>query len=50
VAARLARAASSWKKLEPTRRGLLKAALESVAARSGLSKDTFEVVTKSLAA
>ena len=50
VAARLARAASSWKKLEPVRQGLLKAALESVAARSGLSKDTFEVVTKSLAA
>jgi aminopeptidase N len=50
VAARLARAASSWKKLEPTRQGLLKAALESIAARSGLSKDTFEVVTKSLAA
>jgi aminopeptidase N len=50
VAARLARAASSWKKLEPVRSKLFKAALESVAARSGLSKDTFEVVTKSLAA
>ena len=50
IAARLSRAASGWKKLEPTRQGLLKAALESVAARSGLSKDTFEVVNKSLAA
>jgi len=50
VAARLARAASSWKKLEPKRRALLKAALEGVAARAGLSKDTFEVVSKSIAA
>ena len=49
VAARLARAAAQWKKLEPARRGLLKAALERVAARPGLSKDTFEIVTKSLA-
>ena len=49
VAARLARAAAQWKKLEPARRGLLKAALERVAAQPGLSKDTFEIVTKSLA-
>jgi aminopeptidase N len=50
VAARLARAAASWKRLEPGRRGRLKAALEGVAARPGLSKDTFEVVSKSIAA
>ena len=49
VAARLARAASSWKKLEPKRQALLKTALEGIAAKSGLSKDTYEVVTKSLA-
>ena len=49
VAARLARAAAQWKKLEPARRGLLKAALERVAAQPGLSKDTFEIVSKSLA-
>ena len=48
VAARLARAAAQWKKLEPGRRALLHAALERVAAQTGLSKDTFEVVTKSL--
>ena len=48
VAARLARAAAQWKKLEPVRRGLLKAALERVAAQPGMSKDTFEIVTKSL--
>ena len=49
VAARLARAAAQWKKLEPLRRAQLKAALEGIAARPGLSKDTFEVVGKSLA-
>ncbi len=49
VAARLARAAAQWKKLEPARRNLLKAALARVAAQPGLSKDTFEIVTKSLA-
>ncbi|MDB5803016.1 MAG: pepN [Betaproteobacteria bacterium] len=49
VAARLARAASSWKKLEPKRQAMLKTALEGIAAKSGLSKDTYEVVTKSLA-
>jgi len=50
IAARLARAASSWKKLEPKRRAQLKAALERVVAQPGLSKDTFEVVSKSVAA
>ena len=50
IAARLARAASSWTKLEPQRRALLKAALQGIAAKTGLSKDTFEVVNKSLAA
>ena len=49
VAARLARAAAQWKKLEPGRRALLKAALEGIAAQAELSKDTFEIVTKSLA-
>ena len=49
IAARLARAAAQWKKLEPARRALLKAQLERVAAHGGLSKDTTEVVTKSLA-
>ena len=49
VAARLARAAAQWKKLEPGRRALLHAALAGVAGQAGLSKDTFEVVTKSLA-
>ena len=49
VAARLARAAAQWKRLEPARRARLRAALEGIAARPGLSKDTFEVVRTSLA-
>jgi aminopeptidase N len=49
VAARLARAAAQWKKLEPGRRQLLRAALERIAAQPGLSKDSFEIVTKSIA-
>ena len=49
VAARLARAASSWKKLEPVRRKMLKDRLGAIAASGSLSKDTREVVQKTLA-
>ncbi|MBL8385355.1 MAG: aminopeptidase N [Burkholderiales bacterium] len=49
VAARLARAAASWKKLEPVRRGLLHDRLAAIAASPALSKDTREVVQKTLA-
>ena len=49
VAARLARAASAWRKLEPKRRALLQARLEAIAAHATLSKDTREVVQKTLA-
>ena len=49
VAARLARAAAQWKKLEPARRTMLKSALERIAGHPGLSKDTQEVASKSLA-
>ena len=49
VAARLARAASAWRKLEPNRRALLQARLEAIAAHAALSKDTREVVQKTLA-
>ncbi len=48
VAARLARALSAWHKFEPKRRALAKAALEAVAKTPQLSKDTFEVVSKTL--
>ena len=49
VAARLARTLSAWRKFEPKRRALAKAALETVARAPNLSKDTFEVVSKTLA-
>jgi aminopeptidase N len=38
-----------WRKFEPKRSGIMKAALERVAATPGLSKDVFEQVSKSLA-
>lgn len=49
VAARMARNFERWKRLEPKRRGLMKSALEQMAAVHGLSKETQEVVTKALA-
>ena len=49
VAARLARAASNWKKLEPGRRTLLNDRLAAIGRRPALSKDTREVVEKTLA-
>jgi len=49
VAARLARAAATWRKLEPRRRELLHARLLQIAGHAALSKDTREVVQKTLA-
>ena len=49
IAARMARNFERWKRFEPKRQGLMKAALEQVAAVRGLSKETAEVVTKALA-
>jgi aminopeptidase N len=49
VAARMARTFERWKRYEPKRRELMKAALEQVAAVQGLSKETGEVVGKALA-
>jgi aminopeptidase N len=48
VAARMARNFERWKRFEPKRQALMKAALEQVAAVRELSKETAEVVTKSL--
>jgi len=48
IAARLASAFSSWRMLEPGRRGLAQAMLERIAAKDGLSRDTGEVVGKML--
>jgi aminopeptidase N len=49
IAARMARNFERWKRFEPERQGLMKAALEQVAAVRGLSKETAEVVSKALA-
>jgi aminopeptidase N len=49
VAARLSGAFKSWKKLEPVRQGHARAALERISAHDGLSRDVFEIVTKTLA-
>ena len=49
VAARLAGAFSRWRRYEPERRGYMQAALEGLLAQEGLSRDTYEVVSKSLA-
>ena len=48
VAARLMGAFRSWQTLEPKRRKLAKAALESVRDSAGLSRDVFEIVAKTL--
>ncbi|MGH8502467.1 MAG: aminopeptidase N [Gammaproteobacteria bacterium] len=49
MAARLVKSFSQWKKHEPRRRALQKAELESIAGRENVSRDVFEVVSKSLA-
>jgi aminopeptidase N len=49
IASRLARSLDLWKRYTPDRQALMYAALERVAAHSGLSKETHEVVSKALA-
>ncbi|MEQ8232148.1 MAG: aminopeptidase N, partial [Gammaproteobacteria bacterium] len=48
VAARLARAFDRWKKFDAARQAHARRALERIKATAGLSKDTFEVVTRAL--
>jgi aminopeptidase N len=43
------RALNVWKRLEPKRSALMKAELERIAAKPGLSKDVYEVVSSALA-
>jgi aminopeptidase N len=50
VAARMATAFRSWAMLEAKRRALARAQLERILAAPGLSRDLFEIVSKSLAA
>ena len=48
IAARLLTPLTQWKKFDADRQRLMKAGLERLEAKEGLSKDVFEVVTKSL--
>ena len=50
IAARLFGAFKSWRMLEAERRSRAKAALEDVAGREGLSRDSYEIVSKTLGA
>ena len=47
-AARLASALTHWKKLEPKRKEKMRAALQTLYHTAGLSRDVFEIVSKSL--
>ena len=49
MAARLLTPLSRWRRYDSRRQGLMRAALGRIAAQSSLSKDVFEIVTKSLA-
>jgi aminopeptidase N len=49
IAARLLTAMRSWRSLEETRRGMAEAMLKRIAARSVLSPDVRDIVTRSLA-
>jgi aminopeptidase N len=49
IAARLLAPLTRWKKYAPTQQHLMKQALENVLAIDDLSKDVYEVVSKSLA-
>jgi aminopeptidase N len=49
IAARLVPAFGRWRRFEPNRGAMMKAALERIVATPGLSKDVFEQASKSLA-
>jgi aminopeptidase N len=49
IAARLVPAFGRWRRFEPKRSAMMKAALERIVAAPGLSKDVFEQASKSLA-
>ena len=49
TAAKFVPALGRWKKIEPARAALMRAELERIAAKPGLSRDVTEQVTKSLA-
>ena len=49
VSARLVGALGRWRKYDPARQALMKTALERIVASPNLSKDVYEIVSKSLA-
>ena len=49
VAARLVPPFGRWRRFEPKRAAMMRAALERIASSGGLSRDVYEQVTKSLA-
>ncbi len=49
VSARLMRVLSNWRRFDEKRQALIKVQLERIVAHEGLSKDVFEVASKSLA-
>lgn len=49
VAARLSNAFSQWRRYDEQRQGLMKIQMERVLAAPGLSRDVYEVISKSLA-
>ncbi len=48
IASRMVRALMNWKRLEPGRRALNRAALQRIGDHTGLSGDVYEIVSKSL--
>ena len=48
VAARLAGSFNQWKKFDAKRQALMKEQLERIKAHEGLSKDSFEIVSRAL--
>jgi aminopeptidase N len=49
VAARLAGALSNWRRFDPKRQAMMKKELEQIASVAGISRDVYEIVSKSLA-
>ena len=49
VAARLLSALGRWRRFDPDRQARMRAELERVVATQGLSRDAFEIASKSLA-
>ncbi|HEX6016166.1 MAG TPA: aminopeptidase N C-terminal domain-containing protein, partial [Geminicoccaceae bacterium] len=49
VAARMLSALGRWRRFDEARQGLMRAQLERVVAAPGLSRDSYEIASKSLA-